>query len=323
MRISTLAVTVVSVVALSSTNKAVAADGKAGKPGRQAGIQRVSASIKVGHDARSPQDSDGFVSYDYGYSYPAPPPPTTYTKLSSSSTWTSLASSSNVSYTELSSVASVTGTSGVSGSASFGSIVSASATVTLRDSVFTFLPTSAIATRSASTAISESFSYTTSFTTGPFTSSLDDITGTLASVTDTDVPYTPSPGLSDSTIWSHSTTSISSMIPSFTLSGSTAIVSSTMTFSKPDSASTSFKCFKHTASVHELINHGAVFTKNQLPYPPRELHHDFNGDLEYVRRTIFHFDKYFGVFRNVFTNGLVFPDDCAVSVAQRNCHCYA
>ncbi|WDK23545.1 hypothetical protein CGRA01v4_14837 [Colletotrichum graminicola] len=298
MRISTLAVTVVSVVALSSTNKAVAADGKAGKPGRQAGIQRVSASIKVGHDARSPQDSDGFVSYDYGYSYPAPPPPTTYTKLSSSSTWTSLASSSNVSYTELSSVASVTGTSGVSGSASFGSIVSASATVTLRDSVFTFLPTSAIATRSASTAISESFSYTTSFTTGPFTSSLDDITGTLASVTDTDVPYTPSPGLSDSTIWSHSTTSISSMIPSFTLSGSTAIVSSTMTFSKPDSASTSnsatltqpveapwptwsstmltapiqstqtasgtfsgFKCFKHTASVHELINHGAVFTK--------------------------------------------------------------
>ncbi|KAK1590727.1 uncharacterized protein LY79DRAFT_649723 [Colletotrichum navitas] len=321
MRISTLAVTAVSVVALLSTNKAVAADGKAGKPGRQDGIQRISASIKVGHDARSPQDSDGFVSYDYGYSYPAPPPPTTYAKLSSSSTWTSLASSSNVSYTETTSVTSVIGTSSVSDSASFSSVVSISATATLRDSVSTSLPTSVIATLSASTTISESLSYMTSFKTGSSTSSLDDESGTLASVTDTDVPYTPSTGSSDSTIWSHSTTSISSMLPSFTLSDSTAIFSSAMTFSKPDSASTSYKRFKHAASVHELIYHGA--SSDQFPYPPREFHHKSNGDLEYVRRTIFHFDKYFSVFHNVFTNGLVFPDDCAVSVAQRNCHCYA
>ncbi|KAK2010060.1 hypothetical protein LZ32DRAFT_660711 [Colletotrichum eremochloae] len=182
MRVSTLAVAVASVVALLSSNKVVAAGDKVGKPGIY---------------ARSPQDSDVFVSYDYGYSYPAPPPPTTYAELSSSSTVTSLAYSSNASYTEVSSVATVTGTSGVSASVSFSSVVSASATITLSDSAVTSLPTSVTATRSASAGISESLNYTTSFEASTSTSSSDDESGTLASVTDTDIPYTPSTESSD------------------------------------------------------------------------------------------------------------------------------
>ncbi|KAK1992986.1 hypothetical protein LX36DRAFT_674164 [Colletotrichum falcatum] len=102
MRTSILAV--VSVVALLSSSKAVAADEKAGKPGRQAETQHFPVPFQPKHDARSPQELHGFVSYDYGYSYPPPPPPTTYAELSSSSssssTVTSLASSGDASYTE-------------------------------------------------------------------------------------------------------------------------------------------------------------------------------------------------------------------------------
>ncbi|KAK2041475.1 hypothetical protein LZ31DRAFT_567923 [Colletotrichum somersetense] len=322
MRTSTFALAVVSAVALLSS-KAVAADEKTGKPGWKAENRRVAAAIKPGHDARSLQDVGGFVSYDYGYSYPAPPPPTTYAEFSSSSsTVTSLVSSSNVS-----SVASVTGTSAVSDSASFSSAVSASATVTPSDSATTSPPISATATRSASTAISESLNYTTSFEAGPSTSSSDDDSGTLASITDTDVPYIPSTGPPDGTISSGSTTS--SLIHS---TGTTIPTPSTSSdngtgLTTSSSAATSSillpiagsKCFKHATIFHELVNHGAYF--NQLLGPPLELHHNLNDGLECVRRTIFHFDKYPGIFHDVFKDH-AFTDNCAVSVAERNCHCH-
>ncbi|KDN60645.1 hypothetical protein CSUB01_04980 [Colletotrichum sublineola] len=480
MRVSTLAVAVVSVVALLSSNKAVAAGDKAGKPGIY---------------ARSPQDSDVFVSYDYGYSYPAPPPPTTYAELSSSSTVTSLAYSSNASYTEVSSVATVTGTSGVSASVSFSSVVSASATITLSDSAVTSLPTSVTATRSASTGISESLNYTTSFEASTSTSSSDDESGTLASVTDTDIPYTPSTESSDGTISSHSTAlisaqstsitvspSISSGIsvvsittseltksgnttlvspnmsaltssilpPSFTLSSPTPVVSSTTAFSSPESVSisrpatlkqpvetpwptwnstmlsapiqssqTTFATLPGTTETPATLSSSSgslnqstrittafnttfivtgtatavpisatsviatvpsskwmdftatnsqttlataisvtTLTESQAPnasstqraftnsssdaipsqrnyhrtcvkyssdqplQPAPELHRNLNGNLEYIRRIIFHFDKCSSIFRNAFINGLNFTDDCAVPVAERNCHCY-
>ncbi|KAK2054003.1 hypothetical protein LY76DRAFT_629186 [Colletotrichum caudatum] len=283
MRTSTLAVAVVSAVALLSSNKAVAADEKTGKPGREAENQRVAAAIKPGHGARSPQDLGGFVSYDYGYSYPAPPPPTTYAEFSSSSsTVTSLASSSNASYTEVSSAASVTGTSAVSDSASFSLAVSASATVTPSDSATTSPPISATATPSASTAISESLNYTTSFEASPSTSSSDDDSGTLASITDTDIPYTPSTGPPDGTISSDTTTS------SPVHSTSAAMPTPSTSFDN------GFKCFEHATIFHELIKHSALL------WAPLGIHHNLNGDLECVRRTIFQFDKYPGIFHDVF-----------------------
>ncbi|GJC85608.1 hypothetical protein ColLi_08446 [Colletotrichum liriopes] len=138
MRASTLAVAVASVVALLSSIKGAAADENAGKPRKRGKLQRVTASINFKNGARSPRDLNDFVSYDYGYSYPAPPSPTTYAEESSSlSTMTSLVSSNNASYTEVSSVASITVTSGVSDSASFRSTVSARASTTLSDTVIT------------------------------------------------------------------------------------------------------------------------------------------------------------------------------------------
>ncbi|KAK1967725.1 hypothetical protein LY78DRAFT_679920 [Colletotrichum sublineola] len=353
MRVSTLAVAVVSVVALLSSNKAVAAGDKAGKPGIY---------------ARSPQDSDVFVSYDYGYSYPAPPPPTTYAELSSSSTVTSLAYSSNASYTEVSSVATVTGTSGVSASVSFSSVVSASATITLSDSAVTSLPTSVTATRSASTGISESLNYTTSFEASTSTSSSDDESGTLASVTDTDIPYPrrrnhqmsysrrfvnnsllfTGIGLDQSSCNIDATSGNSmanmelnhaerahSILPDNFCHASrhnrnTSDVEQFQRITKPINSNHhrlqyNFYCYwdGNCCSYQRNYHRTCVkYSSDQPLQPAPELHRNLNGNLEYIRRIIFHFDKCSSIFRNAFINGLNFTDDCAVPVAERNCHCY-
>ncbi|KZL86864.1 hypothetical protein CI238_09778 [Colletotrichum incanum] len=205
MRVSTLVVAVASVVALLSSTKGAAADQNAGKPRKRAKLQRFADSLNFKNDANSPQNPNGFVSYDYGYSYPLPPSRTTYAEESSSlSTMTSLASSNNASYTEISSVASVTGTSGVSNSASFNTTVTSRASATLSDTVITSTSASVTGSHSTSFVLTRNSSITAINSSGTI------VSGTRSS------------SVTDSTLWPPVSTS--SLDSSLTISLSTSSV---------------------------------------------------------------------------------------------------